>query len=425
MSNPTPVRQAIEEANQKTIDIFMAGQPVWIGDRPAIEVIPGMTKNTILHAGPPIAWDKMCNPMRQGVLGAVVFEKLARNLDQAREMVEAGEIILSPCHHHMAVGGMTGITSASMPVHIVKNETYGNTAFCLPHEGSSFKALGWGTNDEETIAHVEWMRDELSPTLDQAVRAMGGLQLNEIISRAIQMGDEAHSRCTAGTLLTVRKLAPYLVDLGIQTDILKRVLDFLQRTDIFALHLFMAAGRCIIEPAKNIPYSTVVTTLCRNGVEFGIRVSALGDQWFTGPASKIKTSFFSPQWDDSVAGRDIGDSAIMEVIGLGGLIHVAAPAHEQVLKGTYEIALQKTEDAYKFTFGEHKSWQLPSLNFRGVPLGVDIRKVVQTGITPILDTATPHINGGFIGSGEGRAPMEAFEKALRAFGAVLETGGIG
>ena len=420
MKNQVDIRQKINEANLKTIDIFMAGQPIWIGDSPAIDVVPGMTKNTILHAGPPIEWENMCNPMRQAVLGAVVFEELAESLDKAKGLVDAGEIILSPCHHHQAVGGMTGITSASMPVHVVRNETFGTTAYCLPHEGSSFKALGWGTNDDETIAQIRWMRDELSPVLDQAVKAMGGINLKEIIGRAIQMGDEAHSRCTAGTLLITRKLAPYLACLDIQKDILRRVLDFLQRTDIFALHLFMAAARSMIEPAKNIPFSTVVTTLCRNGVEFGIKVSALGDQWFTGPAGKIKTSFFSSLWNDSVAGKDIGDSAIMEVIGLGGLIHVAAPAHEQVLKGTYESALQKTEEAYLITVGEHKSWQLPTLNFRGVPLGIDIRKVIQTGITPLVDTATPHLEGGFIGSGEARAPMEAFEKALREFSAALE-----
>lgn len=420
MENQVDIKQKIREANLQTIEILMAGQPVWIGDSPAIDVVPGMTRNTILHAGPPIEWEDMCNPMRQAVLGAVIFEQLADGLDAAKDLVDAGEIILSPCHHHQAVGGMTGITSASMPVHVVRNETFGTTAYCLPHEGSSFKALGWGTNDDETIGQVRWMRDELSPILDQAVKAMGGFNLKEIMGRAIQMGDEAHSRCTAGTLLITRRLAPYLISLDIQKDVLRRVLDFLQRTDIFALHLFMAAARSMIEPAKNIPFSTIVTTLCRNGVEFGIKVSALGDQWFTGPAGKIKTSFFSSQWDDTVAGKDIGDSAIMEVVGLGGLIHVAAPAHEQVLKGTYETALQKTEEAYQITFGEHKSWQLPTLNFRGVPLGIDIRKVVQTGITPLIDTATPHINGGFIGSGEARAPMAAFEKALREFGATLE-----
>ena len=409
------IKERINEANKKTIDIMMAGQPVWIGDSPAIDVVPGMTKNTILHAGPPIEWDRMCNPMRKGILGAVVFEGLARNLSEAKELVESNEIFLSPCHHHSAVGGMTGITSASMPVHIVRNDTYGNVAYCLPHEGSSFKALGWGTNDDETIQQIRWMRDELSPVLNTGVKAIGGINIKDIIGRAIQMGDEAHSRCTAGTLLITRKLAPYLVSSDIQKDMLARVLDFIQRTDIFALHLFMAAGRSMIDPAKNIPYSSVVTTLCRNGVEFGIKVSALGDQWFTGPAGKIRTSYFSPQWNDSVAGKDIGDSAIMEVIGLGGLIHAAAPAHEHLLKGTFESAMSKTKEAYSITVGEHNSWFLPALDFRGVPIGIDIRKVVQTGTPPLIDTATPHIDGGFIGSGESRAPLEAFEKALREF----------
>ncbi len=420
MNSQMELTDRIEEANQKTIEVMVAGKPIWVGDRIAIDVIPGMTRNMILHSGPPIEWERMCNPQKQGILGAIVFEGFASNLNRAEELVKSGEIILSPCNNHMAVGGMTGVTSASMPVHVIKNETYGNIAYCMPHEGSSFKALGWGTCDQETIDHVRWMTNELSPVLSAAVIAAGGINVNEIIGRAIQMGDEAHSRCTAGTLLIVRKLAPYIIHLDFPKEVIKRVFDFLNITDIFALHVFMGAARSIVEPAKNIPYSTIVTTLCRNGVEFGVRVSALGDQWFVGPASKIRTVFFSPEWNDKVAGRDIGDSAIMEVIGMGGMIHIAAPAHEHLLEGTFTSALKKTDDAYDICYAEHPSWSLPNLDFRGVPFGIDIRKVIKTGITPILDTATPHINGGFIGSGEGHAPIEAFESALKAFGDLSE-----
>ena len=414
------LKENIEKSNRKTVEIMMSGQPVWIGDGKAIDVIPSMTENTILHAGPPIEWDRMCNPMRQGIMGAVIFEKFAKNLTEAREMVEKGEIILAPCHDFFAVGGMTGITSASMPVHIVKNETFGNMAYCLPHEGSTFKALGWGTCDEETIQHVRWMAEELSPVLNAGVQAIGGINIREVVARAIQMGDEAHSRCTAATLLITRTLAPYLVRLDLDGEILSRVFQFLQATDIFALHIIMASARSIVDPAKNIPYSTIVTTLARNGVDFGIKVSAMGEDWFIGPAQKIRTVYFSPEWDDSVATPDIGDSSIMEVVGLGGLIHVAAPAHEHLLGGTYADAIRKTEEAYSICVGEHENWRIPSLDLRGVPIGIDIRKVVKTGITPTIDTATPHVDGGFIGSGETNPPIEAFEKALRAFGELME-----
>lgn len=414
------IREKIEQANLQTIKILKEGQPIWLGCKMAIDVIPGMTKRTILHAGPPIEWERMCQPMRNGVIGAVMYEGLAKTPAEAEDLVDRGEIHLSPCHEHSAVGGMTGVTSASTPVHVVQNKTFGNSAYCGFHEGSSPNGFGWGTYDEESMRHLSWMQRELAAVLDAGLQAMGGINMRSIIARAIHMGDEEHGRCGAATSLLTRELAPSLVRLNFPEDVLERVFEFLRTTDIFALHVIMAAARSLVEPAKNTPFSTIVTTMARNGVEFGIKVSALGEQWFTGPAQKIQTVYFSPEWNDQDATPDIGDSSIVETVGLGGLIHAAAPAHEYALGGNYAEALRKTDEAYAFTAGEHDAWTIPSLDFRGVPLGIDIRKVLKTGITPILDTATAHVKGGKIGIGEARAPLEAFEKALRYFHEGLE-----
>jgi hypothetical protein len=386
---------------------------VWIGCKKALDVIPGMTRHTILHAGPPIAWEKMCQPMRNGILGAVLYEELAGTRTEAEALVASGRIQLAPCHHFGAVGGMTGITSASMPVHIVRNE------------GASPSGFGWGTCDEGSIRHARWMQEELGPVLDAGLQAAGGISLRQIIGRAIQMGDEEHGRCGAATCLITRELAPHLVRLDLPKEVLGRVFDFLLSADIFALHVAMAAARSMVEPAKNVPYSTIVTTMARNGVEFGIKVSALGDQWFTGPAQKIKTVYFSPEWTDAVATPDIGDSSIVETVGLGGMIHAASPVEEAAFGGTYADAVRKTEEAYAFCEGEHEAWTIPTLDFRGVPLGIDVRKVLKTGVMPILDTATAHRDGGKIGIGEARAPREAFEAALRAFAKQHEMGASG
>ncbi len=415
------LREMIELANNKVLKILRDSQPRWIGCRDAIEAIPNMTPNTILHAGPPIEWERMCQPMRNGIIGAILYETLAKTPSDAQALIEAGEIIIRPCHELMAVGGMTGITSASTPVHIVHNDTFNITAYCGFHEGSSPNGFGWGTSDDESIRHLRWMKEELAPILNAGLEAMGGINLRQIIGRAIQMGDECHGRCGAATSLLVRELFPTIAQLGIDGNTLKRAFEFLRVTDIFALHVIMAAGRSMVEPVKNIPYSTIVTTMARNGVEFGIKVSSLGDQWFTGPAQPIKTAYFSPEWTDSDAIPDIGDSSIVETIGLGGLIHAAAPAQDYSLGGTYSVSLAKTEEAYALCAGEHEAWVLPTLNFRGTPLGIDIRKVINTGKTPILDTATVHKKGGFIGVGEARAPMQAFEAALRAFRAEVDT----
>lgn len=415
------LKEKISQANARTVETMAGAQPVWIGCKPALHVIPGMTKETILHAGPPIAWDKMCRPMQNGVKGAVIYEGLASDLDGADKLIASGGIRLAPCHEHSAVGGMAGITSASMPVNVVRNESHGNLAYCVPHEGSSPKGFGWGTCDEETIAHARWMQNELGPALDGALQSAGGINMRQVIGRAIQLGDEDHGRCAGATLLLTRELAPHLARLGLAKDVLGRVFDFLLASDIFALHVIMAAARSMVEPAKNIPYSTVVTTMARNGVEFGIKVSALGDQWFVGPAQKINTVFFSPEWSDADATPDIGDSSIVETVGLGGLIHAASPLQEYAFGGRYADALRKTEEAYAFCAGEHTAWTIPNLDSRGAPLGIDIRRVLQTGVMPILDTATVRSEGGKIGIGEARAPMQAFESALRAFARTYES----
>ncbi len=409
------VKQRIEEANKKVLEIIKDGELVWIGDEKAINVVPGLEKNIIMHAGPPIEYERMAGAMKKAVLGAVIFEGFTADLQEAEEAVVSGDIELRPCHDFNTVGGMTGVTSPSMYVHIVRNEKYGNEAYCMPHEGGSFKGLGWGTNDAETINHVRWMQEELSPVLNAAVKQAGGVRVKQIIARAIQMGDECHSRCTAGTMIMTRMLAPYMMESDFSKATLGRVFEFLRTHDIFFLHVIMAAGRAMVEPAKNIPFSTVVTTFARNGIEFGIKVSALGDQWFTAPSPEIKTVFFSPEWSSDVATRDMGDSAITETIGLGGQITVCSPAQEYFLGGSYETASQKTLDMYEISTGENSTWAIPNFNFRGGPLGIDIRKVLQKGILPTIHTATAHVEGGFIGGGETNVPMKCFEDAMMAF----------
>ncbi len=411
------IRDDIERANRRVVETLSAGQPVWIGCQMALNVIPGMTRETILHAGPPIEWGRMCQPMRSGIVGAILYEGLAADVEAAQALAASGRLTLAPCHQYAAVGGMTGITSASMPVHIVRNDAFGNLAYCVPHEGASPSGFGWGTYDEGSIRHARWMQEELGPVLDAGLKAAGGINMRQVIARAVQMGDEDHGRCGAATSLLTRELAPHLVRSDFPKPVLGRVFDFLLSADIFALHVIMAAARSMVDPAKNVPYSTVVTTMARNGVDFGIKISALGDTWFTGPAQPIKTVYFSPEWTDADATPDIGDSAIVETVGLGGLIHAAAPAQEAAFGGTYAEALRKTEEAYAFCAGTHEAWTIPNLDFRGLPLGIDIRKVLKTGIMPILDTATAHKDGGKIGIGEARAPRVAFEAALRAFAA--------
>lgn len=404
----------IEEANHKVIDIMLKGEPVLTDIRPAIEVIPNMSKNTILHSGPPILWEDMCKAQQNAIVGGIIYEGLADSPSKASKIIERNEVTLSPCHQYATVGGMTGVTTATMPVYVVTNAPFGNTAYSNHHEGWPVKALHWGNNDGEVITHLRWLEQVLSPVLRTAIKQMRGLKVKKIIAKALQMNDECHSRCTAGTALFIEEIIPHLIMTDLDRKHIRDSLEFLIKSEIFFLHIIMAAIKSVVEPAKGIEYSTIVTTQARNGVEFGIKVSALGDRWFTGPSSQVH-GLYLPGYSSKDAGLDIGDSSITEVVGLGGFSIAASPPMAIMKGGTMESATNATKQMYKITVDKNHQYTIPYLNFDGAPLGIDIRKVVETGLTPIIDTAIAHKNGGLIGSGFARAPLECFEKALKAF----------
>jgi hypothetical protein len=385
---------------------------VWVGNETAIDVIPGMTPKTIMHAGPPIGWADMCSSMREGVIGGALFEGLAGTADEAMRLVEKGEISLAPCHEHRTVGGMTGITTASMPVHVVQDALNGVETYCRMHERK--RALQWGERDEQVLGQMRWMTRVLSPMLSAAVKAKGGLSVKHITARALQMGDECHNRNVAATSLLVREMMPHLVALDWDKDELERAARFLAEDDGFYLHIDMAACKAIAEAAKGIEYSTIVTTIARNGVDVGIRISGLGDRWFTGPAGMLRGSYF-PGFNDDNVDVDMGDSAIMETMGLGGQIQAAAPVFQQIVGGTLQDAIKHTREMMAISFGRNPGFVLPVLDFQAGPIGIDMLKVLETGVTPLIDSAMAAKKGGFAGAGQVRVPIQCFQKAFRAF----------
>jgi hypothetical protein len=405
----------IEEANHKVLQILLASQPVWIDVRLAIEALPGMTKNTVLHAGPPIEWKRMCGPQRNGVISGVLYEGLAKAREKAIRLIESGEIRLASCHDYQAVGGMAGITTASTPMIVVRNEAYGNEGYSQLYQGPGVPGVRWDDYAKESAKQWRWLEKVLGPALGSAIRAKGGLDVKSLIAKALQMGDECHNRSVAGSALLLKEIMPSLLRAHLDKSVLAESIDYLARADQFFLCIAMAAARATVEPAKGIPYSTIVTTMSRNGVEFGIKVSALGDQWFTAPANKVDGLYFSSEWGPEDATPDMGDSAIMETVGMGGFVQATAPALQQFVRGTFRRAVELTREMYEINVGVNKEYQLPNLDFEGAPIGIDIRRVVQTGITPIIDTSIAHKEEGVIGAGQVRAPMGCFKKALEAF----------
>lgn len=405
----------IDKANAQAIKRMTEAHPVLVGMGKARDVIPGMRDDLLLHAGPPIAWSEMSGPMRGAVIGALIFEGRAANEQAAIALVEAGEVTFEPCHHHSAVGPMAGVTAPSMTVYIIENKVHGNYAYSNMNEGYG-KVLRYGAFSEDVQARLRWMEDVLAPTLSAAIESIGGIDIRTLLAEALHMGDEGHNRNKAGSILYLKALAPGIArcakDPATAADVLKAIGD----NALAVLNPVMAACKVIADSAHSIEGSTVVSTMARNGTDFGIRVSGLGDRWFTAPA-EIPDGLYFPGFTSADANRDIGDSTITETAGIGAFAMAAAPAIVTFVSGTSKDALHATLEMYEITVGEHSAFTIPQLDFRGTPVGIDIRKVVESGITPRVNTGIAHKKAGIgqVGAGLVRPPMAIFEQALIAF----------
>jgi hypothetical protein len=403
----------IDAANEEVCRRIKQGRPVLVGMGIAQEVIPGMHNRMILHAGPPVTWERMCGPQRGAVMGALIYEGIAHDEAEAAQIAASGGVEFDPCHHHHAVGPMAGVVSPSMPVFIIENKVFGNQAYCTQNEGLG-KVLRYGGMGPEVYARLKWMETDLYPALDRALQSLpDGIDIRSLIAQALHMGDECHNRNRAATSLFLRAIAPALARTSHDNETLAKVIEFIDRNDHFFLNLSMPAGKAMLEPAEGVDGSTIVTVMARNGTDFGIRLAGMPELWFTAPAGKVQGLYF-PQFTENDANPDIGDSTVTETAGYGGVAMAAAPAIVKFVGGDPQMALNTTLEMYEITFSEHEIFTIPALNFRGTPCGIDVRRVMETGILPQINTGIAHKDPGIgmVGAGILRAPAKCFSDAF-------------
>ena len=410
--------KTINEANEAVIQKITEASPFLTDVVPAKSVISELKDYVLLHAGPPIQYENMTDPMQGSCIGAVLFEGWAEDEAAARELLENGKITFIPCHHVRTVGPMGGITSPNMPVLVVENKENGNEAYCQMNEGIG-AVLRFGAYNIQVIERLHWMKNILGPVLGSALRNIdGGLNVNVLIARAIAMGDEFHQRNIAASLVFLKEVGPVISGLdGIDNKDRTDVIQFLSSTDQFFLNIAMATGKAVMDAAAVIKDGTVVTAMCRNGENFGIRISGMGDEWFTAPVNTPDGLYFTG-YSAEDANPDIGDSAITETIGLGGVAMIAAPAVTRFVgSGGFNDALDTTNQMAEIFISNHPDFIIPTWDFKGACLGLDARKVVETGITPVINTGIAHKIAGYgqIGAGTVQPPVECFEKAVTAY----------
>lgn len=403
------------DANRLAFERLCAAEPVLVDIRPAIEVLPGMTPATVLTSGPPMPWERYVGGQRDAVIGGALFEGLASDADDAARKLAAGEIAVGGCHDYGAVGSLAGIYTASMPVFVVENRHAGINGFCNMYEGTDPRRLNYGVYDEGVRERLLFVQDTIAPVLAEAVRAAGGIPLKPIMRRALHMGDELHSRNTAASLLFTRELFPHLLrlDAGMR-DAVERTVAALTEDHYFFLRLSMAAAKCTADAAAGIDGSGVVTAMAFNCNNFAIRVGGLGDRWFLGPHASVDARLFDGHTEDEIAWMG-GESVIAETVGLGGFAQAAAFPLQQYQGGSAAAMVERNLQLYAITVGENPDYRIPYLGYRGTPTGIDIHRVVETGVLPAMDIGIAGRDGGQIGAGIVRAPIACFEAAVAAY----------
>ena len=413
----TVTKEEVEAANQKAVERMMDSEPVWVDIAPASRKM-GLKGKTLLHAGPPLKWREASGPMKGAIIGAAIYEGWAETEKQAARLADEGELKLDCDHHHNAAGPMAGVISPSMPVYELEDRKFGNKTYSNMNEGVG-KVLRYGAYNKEVLDRLRWMADTVAPVLRATVKRMkstGGLPFKPVIAQALTMGDDCHNRYVATTSLFAKQLAPFMVRTGFDRKTLSEVSRFIDSNNFTTLNMGMAAGKAMTLAGHGVKQSTIVTVMARNGTDAGIWVSSLGNRWFTARAPVPKGLWF-PGFTEADANPDLGDSSITETAGYGGFAMAAAPAIVSWVGGSVQGALEITERMYEITQAQHRHFLIPFLDFKGTPIGIDIRKVLKTGVTPTINTGIAHKDAGVgqVGAGTVSFPMEVFRDAFSAY----------
>lgn len=412
MAHSTERRNA---ANREAFGRLCAAEPVLTDVRPAIDVVPGMTRETILTSGPPLAWGDYVGGQRDAVIGGALFEGLAGTREDADARLAAGEIKVGGCHDYKCIGSLAGIYTASMPVFVVENRAGANTAFCNMYEGTNPRRLNYGVYDDGVKERLLFVNDVIAPVIGEAVRRAGGIPLKPIMKRALHMGDELHSRNTAASLLFARELFPAMLDqTAMRREAVEKTLKALTEDHYFFLRLSMAAAKATADHAHGVEGSSMVTAMAFNCRGFAIRVSGLGDAWFEGPHADVQAKLFEGHSEDEITWMG-GESIIAETVGLGGFAQACAFPLQQYQGGTARAMVERNEELYAITIGENPDFHIPFLGYRGTPTGIDVFRVLETRITPAMDIGVAGRDGGQIGAGVVRAPLPCFQAAADAY----------
>lgn len=411
----TSLQEKINSANQMALDRLLDSDLYFVGIKRVKDTVPGVKENTIMHAGPPIEWERMLPIQKNGIIGAILHERLAKTKEEALGMVQAGEIEIVSCNDYFCVGAGAGIISPNMVVNVSVDRKTGLEGYCIPFEGREGLAV-WGVYNDEVEKNLQIIENEFAPAITTALEKHGGIDVKSIIARGLQMGDDMHTRQTGANLILVSEIVPMLLDAGIDAKTVNNCIYQFTSTERWFHPLALSSDMAMVRGIKDIPYCTLVTTIAQNGVETGIKLSDTGETWYTAPSPTFVGQYFSSKWGPEDATPFMGDSTVAEVCGQGGFAGAAAPGVMRLRGGGFKEGIAQSEEMRQICVGVNHKFPLPALDFTGPGIGIDVCRVVDTGITPICHGGIISKMGGQIGAGAARFPISHYVKALRAFG---------
>ncbi len=406
-----PKSAVVDKANAEVISRLNEGVPMLRGIDRSGAVVPGMGERTILHCGPAIAWNDMCDPLQRSIKAAIVAEGWAPDVGAAARRVEAGEVDLQPANEHSAVLPMATSIGPSAPVYVVENSFGGTVAYSSINQGSG-KVQWFGVDNDAAVERLRFVRDTVGPVLAEAIKGKRDIDILSLAAQGVPMGDDVHMRVQATTNLFLRDLLPYLV--RSKNDAAPDVATFLSGNHLMFLNVAMAAAKSLVDSVAAIENSSIVSTMARNGTTYGIRLTGKERPWFIADSPPIQDALYYPGYGPETSAPDIGDSAVLELIGLGGPAAANSPAVAGFLGGRMANAIAATKSMQRICAGESTRFRLPILDNVGTPVGVDVRKVAELSITPAVNTGIIHKTDGTgqVGAGVAWAPIECFVDAL-------------
>ncbi|MEA3117741.1 MAG: hypothetical protein QOI13_1011 [Paraburkholderia sp.] len=401
--NSSSSREARRGANRLAVERIAATEPVLTGCERA-SVALGLADGELGHAGPPFASAaEIPAPVLNALTGAVLHERWAGNREAARAMIMRGEIRLRANHDLGTVSPMTGVVRPRQTVMRIENRAGSGVAHATLAEAGR-RVLRFGFYDEAVAAGLDHLDQVVGPALARALPA-GGLPLLPLIAEGVALGDDVHQRNIGGMYAFVRQLS------DLETSLRAWLLGNPQHF----LNYAMAGAKLALDRAHDIPDSSIVTAISRNGVSCGVRIAGCGERWFTAPASFPDGGFFAPHTPLDAQG-DLGDSAIMEAYGLGGTIAHCSPELARLMQQDWQAASAVGHRMRSLFDSAHPTIAPALAGEAGAGLGLDAQRVVDAGEPIRIHTGIAHRDGvtGWIGIGVATASVACFDAALRA-----------